>query len=74
MKWEKLGTLALLPHTCMTSPDWKGLVPGVWRLVAQALGVQRLARQAPVANTGRPPLPSFHYQASRAASLLGVSS
>lgn len=51
-RWEKLGDLALLPRTCMASPDWAGLGQPLWRAVASALGVERLAMQAPVANTG----------------------
>ena len=51
-KWEKLGNLALLPRTCMSSPDWGRLGQPVWRAVAAALDVERLAMQAPVANTG----------------------
>ena len=51
-KWEKLGDLAMLPRTCMASPDWDRMGQPLWRLVADALGVQRLAMQAPVANTG----------------------
>ena len=53
MKWEKLGDLALLPHSCMTSASWPCLIGNVWQLVCTALGVQRLARQAPIADTGK---------------------
>lgn len=52
-RWEKLGDLALLPRTCMASPDWGGLGQPLWRAVVIALGVERLAMQALVANTGR---------------------
>ena len=51
-RWEKLGDLTLLPRTCMASPDWGSLGQLLWRAVAGALGVERLAMQAPVANTG----------------------
>ncbi|DBA73560.1 TPA: hypothetical protein ACH3X2_009802 [Trebouxia sp. C0005] len=51
-RWEKLGDLALLPRTCMASPDWGGLGQPLWRAVVIALGVERLAMQALVANTG----------------------
>ncbi len=51
-RWEKLGNLALLPRTCMASPEWDTLGQPRWRAVADALGVKRLAMQAPVANTG----------------------
>ena len=54
LKWEKLGDLALLPHHCMMSPSWPSLIPNVWEVVCHALRVRRLARQAPVANTGKP--------------------
>ena len=53
VKWEKLGDLALLPHSCMTSASWPSVIGNVWHLVCHALGVQRLARQAPVASTGK---------------------
>ncbi len=36
----------------MASPDWDSLGQPLWRTVASALGVERLAMQAPVANTG----------------------
>lgn len=52
-RWEKLGDLALLPRTCLASPDWAHLGQPLWRAIADALGVARLAMQAPVANTGR---------------------
>ncbi|KAL0023672.1 hypothetical protein WJX77_012323 [Trebouxia sp. C0004] len=51
-RWEKLGDLALLPRTCMASPDWSSLGQPLWRTLATALSVERLAMQAPVANTG----------------------
>lgn len=51
-KWEKLGDLALLPRTCMASPEWGCLKQPLWRAVASALGLNRLAMQAPIANTG----------------------
>ncbi|KAG2492262.1 hypothetical protein HYH03_009502 [Edaphochlamys debaryana] len=67
-RWERLGDLVLLPAGAFADPGWaqalggstegaKGegeeavLVP-LWRAVAAALGAERLARQAPVANTG----------------------
>lgn len=51
-KWEKLGDLALLPRTCMASPEWGCLGQPLWEAVACALGVRRLAMQAPVADSG----------------------
>ena len=51
-RWEKLGDLALLPRTCLASPVWADLGQPLWRAIADALGVARLAMQAPVANTG----------------------
>ncbi len=64
-RWEKLGDLALLPRTCMASPDWDSLGQPLWRTVASALGVERLAMQAPVANTG-------HCSSIRSAPKLGA--
>ncbi|KAK9803237.1 hypothetical protein WJX73_008212 [Symbiochloris irregularis] len=51
-KWEKLGDLALVPADCMTSPEWHELGQQCWEVVAVALGVTRLARQARIAATG----------------------
>ena len=51
-RWEKLGDLALLPRTCMASPEWGCLGQPLWEAVACALGVNRLAMQAPVADAG----------------------
>lgn len=36
----------------MTSPEWGRLAQPLWEAVANALGVKRLAMQAPVADTG----------------------
>lgn len=50
-KWEQLGDLVLLPHNAFESvglghdsADW-GLGPVLWRTVADALKVSRVARQ-----------------------------
>lgn len=58
-KWERLEDLALVPASAFSGAEWLAaiaLLPGgagaLWRAVAGALGVARLARQAPVANTG----------------------
>ncbi len=51
-RWEKLGDLALLPRTSMTSPDWGRLGQPLWEAVGDALSVKRLAMQAPVADAG----------------------
>lgn len=51
-RWEKLGDLALLPRTSMASPEWGCLGQPLWEAVACALGVKRLAMQAPVADAG----------------------
>ena len=51
-RWEKLGDLALLPRTSMASPVWGCLGQPLWEAVACALGVKRLAMQAPVADAG----------------------
>ena len=52
-RWEKLGALALLPRFSMSSPDWAHMGLTLWRAVAAALGADRVAMQAPVANTGK---------------------
>lgn len=59
-KWERLGDLALLPNKAMTSPAWQRM-PGAWDVVARALSVDCLARQAPVAATGASRLSTFRY-------------
>lgn len=51
-RWEKLGDLALLPRTSMASPEWGCLGQPLWKAIACALGVKRLAMQAPVADAG----------------------
>eukprot|EP00884_Botryococcus_braunii_P015600 jgi/Botrbrau1/2723/Bobra.0164s0003.1 len=51
-KWERLDDLVLLPNEAMTSAAWQELGPALWPAVAAALGARRLARQAPIANTG----------------------
>lgn len=55
-RWEKLGDLALLPRTSMTSAHWGCLAQPLWEAIANALGVRRLAMQAPVADAGDTPL------------------
>lgn len=48
MKWERLGDVVLIPANAFCSGErWGGLVPAgaLWRAVAGALGVARLARQ-----------------------------
>ncbi len=52
-KWERLGDLALLPKEAFLSPRWAGLGGQLWDTVAAALAVARLARQGPIANTGK---------------------
>ncbi|GAX76414.1 hypothetical protein CEUSTIGMA_g3859.t1 [Chlamydomonas eustigma] len=55
VKWERLGDLALLPEGCLVHPAWSSILPdlgGLWTVMAKALGVRRLAKQAKVANTG----------------------
>ena len=51
-RWERLGDIALLPNQSFASPVWASLGSELWEAVAAALGVARLARQSPVANTG----------------------
>jgi hypothetical protein len=51
-RWEKLGDLALIPADAMTDGEWQQGGEEVWRAVAAALKVQRLARQRPVASNG----------------------
>ncbi|GIM07394.1 hypothetical protein Vretimale_11539 [Volvox reticuliferus] len=73
-RWERLGDLVLLPAGSLAHPGWVTAMAAVaaggadvllplWRAVAEALGVKRLARQAAVANTGT--------RDSRAVLLLG---
>ncbi|GAX86664.1 hypothetical protein CEUSTIGMA_g14072.t1 [Chlamydomonas eustigma] len=55
VKWERLGDLALLPEGCLVHRAWSSILPdlgGLWTVMAKALGVRRLAKQAKVANTG----------------------
>jgi len=67
-KWERLGDLVLLPEGAFSGPDWtkaidaRGGAP--WAEVASALKVERLGRQAPVADDG--------HRSSQATMLLGT--
>lgn len=54
-KWEKLGDLALIPASSVSHPGWMHLsvdMEVIWLVIAKAIGVKRLARQQPIANTG----------------------
>ena len=54
-KWEKLGDLALIPALSVSHPAWRDLfddMASIWVVIAKAIGVQRLARQQPIANNG----------------------
>uniref|UniRef100_A0A915K6Y6 tRNA(Phe) (4-demethylwyosine(37)-C(7)) aminocarboxypropyltransferase n=1 Tax=Romanomermis culicivorax TaxID=13658 RepID=A0A915K6Y6_ROMCU len=44
-KWEKHGTLVLLPENCFTLADWRMLGPELWGVVAQSLKCSRLGRK-----------------------------
>lgn len=58
-KWERLGDLVLVPADSFRAPEWAALGQALWAAVSAALSTDRLARQAPVANTGWPPLPAW---------------
>lgn len=47
----------MLPATSFRAQEWASLGPALWDAVAAALKVDRLARQAPIANTGGHPQP-----------------
>lgn len=68
-RWERLGNLALLPEDAFASEGWQDVIKergdGPWTAVASALKVERLGRQAPVANDG--------HRSSQATMLLGTS-
>ncbi|KAK9916814.1 hypothetical protein WJX75_007384 [Coccomyxa subellipsoidea] len=51
-KWERLGDLVLVPADSFRAPEWAALGQALWTAVSAALSTDRLARQAPVANTG----------------------
>lgn len=51
-KWERLGDLVLLPADSFRAAEWAALGDALWTAVAAALKADRIARQAPVANTG----------------------
>ena len=58
-KWERLGDLVLVPSDSFRAPEWAALGQALWTAVSAALSTDRLAQQAPVANTGWPPLPAW---------------
>ncbi|CAI5486115.1 unnamed protein product [Closterium sp. Naga37s-1] len=51
VRWERLGDMVVLPADAMLGEAWDRLGPELWQVVAEALGVTRVARQAPVAPT-----------------------
>jgi tRNA wybutosine-synthesizing protein 3 len=52
IKWERLGDMVLLPNNSFGSGAWSRLGGRLWEAVADALGADRVARQAPIAKTG----------------------
>eukprot|EP00897_Mesotaenium_endlicherianum_P005054 jgi/Mesen1/4577/ME000232S03841 len=65
-RWERLGDMVILPAGSLTSARWQALGDDLWVAIASALNAKRVARQAPVANTGT--------RDSRLALLLGHDS
>lgn len=51
-KWERLGDLVLLPADSFRAAKWAALGSDLWTAVATVLKADRIALQAPVANTG----------------------
>lgn len=73
VRWERLDDLALIPQDSLTHPDWprwlttaspqqQNSLQDLYRVVADAVGARRLARQAPIANTGEPLTQFIHVQ------------
>ncbi len=58
-KWERLGDLVLLPADSFRAAEWAALGNALWTAVGAALKADRVARQAPIANTGE--LPSWTF-------------
>ncbi|CAI5466394.1 unnamed protein product [Closterium sp. Yama58-4] len=50
-RWERLGDMVVLPADAMLGEAWDRLGLELWKVVAEALGAARVARQAPVAPT-----------------------
>lgn len=66
VKWEKLGDLILLPENCLKSQIWHQSFPTeFWKDIAEALDCSKLARQAPISNSG-----SFHLNSFNLCTLL----
>ena len=55
MRWERFGDLAVLQTGALVGWPWQSMGLALWDTVARALGVARLARQAPVAANGSSP-------------------
>ncbi|XP_002980586.2 tRNA wybutosine-synthesizing protein 2/3/4 isoform X1 [Selaginella moellendorffii] len=51
-KWERIGDLVILPGSSLRSELWKSLGSPLWKIIAECLGVTKVARQGPVASTG----------------------
>ncbi|XP_004679659.1 PREDICTED: tRNA wybutosine-synthesizing protein 2 homolog [Condylura cristata] len=50
--WQRHGDLLLLGEDCFQAVQWEGLQPELWKTVASALGVQRLAKRGRVSPDG----------------------
>nr|XP_044599689.1 tRNA wybutosine-synthesizing protein 2 homolog [Equus asinus] len=50
--WQRHGNLLLLSEDCFQAKLWKNLEPELWKMVASALGVQRLAKRGRVSPDG----------------------
>lgn len=61
VKWEKLGDLILLPENCLKPQIWHHLFSTeFWKDIAEALDCSKLARQAPISNSGSFDFSSFN--------------
>ncbi|XP_005008742.2 tRNA wybutosine-synthesizing protein 2 homolog [Cavia porcellus] len=50
--WQRHGNLLLLSEDCFQAKQWKNLEPELWKTIASALGVQRLAKRGKVLPDG----------------------
>nr|XP_043622298.1 tRNA wybutosine-synthesizing protein 2/3/4 [Erigeron canadensis] len=51
-RWERLGDIVVIPVTSFKDSAWESLGKELWSIVAESLGVCRLARQGRVSPTG----------------------
>ena len=52
LHWEQHGDLVLLPENSFSLDKWKVFADELWKVVAESLGVTRLAKKSTISNDG----------------------